>query len=132
MLGFYKRNVNFKNRKTGDCSIRAVANVLHISWQEALTLLYNSAMTTGYEPADRRTVERVLADYGYEKISQPRKANGKKYLVCELDKVLSDTDMKNGVVVNVANHYTIVRDGYIEDTWCCGNKSAGCYYAKRR
>lgn len=132
MLGFYKINRNFKDKKTGDCSIRALAGILGISWQEALTLLYDSAMKTGYEPADRRTMEKVLNEFGYEKMKQPRKPDGKKYLVYELDEVLSDSEMHNGVVVNVANHYTIVRDGYIEDTWFCGYKSAGCYYAKKR
>ena len=132
MLGFYKINRNFKNKKTGDCSIRALAGILSISWQEALTLLYNSAMKTGFEPADRRTMEKVLNEYGYEKVGQPRKPDGKKYLVHELDEVLSKEDMQSGVVVNVARHYTIVRDGYVEDTWWCGNKSVGNYYAKKR
>lgn len=132
MLKFKLVNVNPKGKKTGDCSIRAVANVLNISWQEALTLLYNSAMKTGYEPADRRTVEKVLNEFGYDKIRQPRKNDNKKYLIGELDRVLSSSDMANGVVVNCANHYTIVRNGCVEDTWDCRSKTAGNFYAKRR
>lgn len=132
MLDFELKNVNPKNKKTGDCSIRALANILDISWYDALTLLYNSAMKTGFEPADRRTMEKILNEFGYEKIAQPRKFDNTKYLIGELDRILSDEDMENGVVVNCANHYTVVRKGQVEDTWDCRRKSAGNYYAKRR
>ena len=132
MLGFEYVNKNPKDKKTGDCSTRALANILKISWEEALKLLYEEALITKIDLADRKNMEKVLEKHGYVKIKQPRKFTGKKYLICEMDEVLSKEDMRNGVVVNCAHHYTIVRDGYIEDTWCCGNKSAGCYYAKKR
>lgn len=130
MLVFLKVNYNPKGRKTGDCSTRAIANLLHISWEEALKLQYDMSIETKYDLTSREVMEKVLAKFGYAKFKQPRKADNTKYRIREFDKVLSDKKMKNGVIVNVANHYTVVRNGCLEDTWDCGGKSGGNYYAK--
>lgn len=131
MLTFKNVNVNPKNRKTGDCSTRAIANLLGISWEEALKLQFDMAIQTKYDPTSREVTERVLEQFGYVKMKQPRKPDGTKYLIRHFDRVLSDADMKNGVIVGCAHHYTVVRNGYIEDIWDCGIKTGGNYYAKK-
>lgn len=130
MLTFKNVNVNPKNRKTGDCSTRAIANLLGISWEEALKLQFDEAIKTKYDPTSREVTERVLAKFGYYKMKQPRQLDGLKYRIRNFDKVLSAKDMKNGVIVGCAHHYTVVRGGYIEDIWDCGGKTGGNYYAK--
>lgn len=125
-------NLNSKGRKTGDCSTRAIANILHISWEEALKLQYEESLQTKYDLTSREVMERVLVKFGYIKMKQPRKADGRKYLIRELDQILTEEDIKNGVVVGCAHHYTIVRNHTIEDIWNCGYKTAGNYYAKKR
>lgn len=130
MLKFKNFNVNPKGKKTGDCSTRALAPLINLTWEETLLKQVESAIKTGYEPADRRTIERVAAQYGFSKHKQPRKLDNTKYLVREMDKVLTKKQLKAGVVVNAANHYVFIKDDYYQDTWESGWKTVGNYYGK--
>ena len=130
MLIFRKTNLNPKNRRTGDCSTRAIANLLGISWEEALKLQYEKSLETKYDMSSREVTERVLADFGYVKSKQPRKLNGLKYKIRELDSIIHHESLEKGIIVNCANHYTVVRGSYIEDTWDCGGKTAGNFFVK--
>lgn len=53
MLRFKKLNVNPKNRKTGDCSTRAIAYALGITWEEALDLQVAEAKKCFYDVTSR-------------------------------------------------------------------------------
>lgn len=130
MINFEKVNVNPKGRKTGDCSTRAIANTLTISWEEALELQVEEALKSKYDPTSKQVVEKVLDRFGYVKMKQPRKPDGKKYKVYEMDNILSPTQMREGVLVTVANHHTCIKEGTIQDTWDCGRKSVGNYYVR--
>ena len=130
MIQYKKINVNPKNRKTGDCSTRALVGVLGISYAEALKLQFEESLQCYYDPTSKQVMERVLKRFGYTKMAQPRKYDGTKYLVSEIDELVSDKQMKNGILVTVANHHTCVKDGCIQDTWNCGNKCIGNYYVK--
>ena len=125
-------NVNPKGRKTGDCSTRAIAGTLNISWEEALQLQMEEALKCYYDPTSKQVVERVLEKFGYIKMKQPRKFDGKKYMVGELDQVLTPKQMQNPILVTVANHHTCIKDGAVQDTWDCRRKAVGNYYVKIR
>ena len=128
MLSFKKLNVNPKNRKTADCSIRAVAYALGITWEEALTLLYEEALKTKYDPADRKTVERVLFKFGYVKRKQPRTEKNLKYPIYALDRCICEEERDRKIVCNVAHHYVVVDGDSYVDTWDSGCKCCGNYY----
>lgn len=128
MILFNKVNVNPKGRKTGDCSTRALVGTLGISYEDALKLQMKYALKTYYDPTSKQVMEKVLSEYGYIKMKQPRKANGKKYEVRELDQILTWEQMREGVLVTVANHHTCIADGCIQDIWNCGSKCVGNYY----
>lgn len=130
MLKFKPTNVNPKRRRTGDCSTRALVSTLEITYEEALNKQTKWALKTYYDPTSKQVMEKVLEEYGFIKMKQPRKINGKKYLVKEIDQLLTQQQMKSGVLVTVANHHTCVKNGWIIDTWDCGNKAIGNYYIK--
>ena len=71
-----------------------------------------------------------MKKFGYVKMKQPRKNNGKKYTVLEMDSILTKEQMKNGVLITVANHHTCILNGKIIDTWNCGGYTVGNYYVK--
>lgn len=129
-MEFEKTNINPKGRKTGDCSSRAIATTLGISWEEALTMQTEEALKCYYDPTSKQVVEKVLSRFGYIKMKQPRKADGKKYTVNELNQILTKKQMQEGVLVTVANHHTCIKDGKVKDTWDCRRKSVGNYYVK--
>lgn len=130
MVQYKEINVNPKNRKTGDCSTRALVGVLGISYAEALKLQFEESLQCYYDPTSKQVIERVLKRFGYVKMAMPKKYDGTKYEVREIDKIVSKEQMKNGILVTIANHHTCVKDGYIQDIWNCGKKCIGNYYVK--
>ena len=94
MIQYKEINVNPKNRKTGDCSTRALVGVLGISYAEALKLQFEESLQCYYDPTSKQVMERVLAKFGYIKMAQPKKYDGTKYEVREIDQLVSKEQMK--------------------------------------
>lgn len=130
MITYLCKNVNPKNRKTGDCSTRALVGTLNISYDEALRLQLEESLKCYYDPTSKQVMERILNKFGYVKMKQPRKSDNTKYTVGEMDKLLSEKQMKNGVLVTVANHHTCITNGVVQDIWDCRYKTVGNYYVK--
>ena len=130
MLKYLEKNVNPKNRKTGDCSTRALVSVLGISYEEALKLQYEESLKCYYDPTSKQVMERVLKKFCYTKMPQPKHLDGTKYTVKELDRLLTTKQRSNGVLVTVANHHTAIKNDNIIDIWDCGYKCVGNYYVK--
>ena len=130
MIKYRETNVNPKKRKTGDCSTRAIVGTLGIEYDEALRLQYEAAVKTKYGITDKQIVEAVLKKFGYIKQAQPRKYDGTKYRVSEMDELLTSKQMKEGVLITVANHHTCIVNGFIQDIWDCGSMCVGNYYIK--
>lgn len=123
-------NANPKGRKTGDCSTRALVGVLGITYEQALKMQCQEAIKSCYGITDKQVIERVLKKFGFVKMKQPRKEDGKKYTVGELDEILTKKQIEEGVLVTVARHHTCIKHGYLQDIWDCRYKSVGNYYVK--
>ena len=132
MLTYKNHNVNPKNRKTGDCSTRALVGCLGIKYEEALKLQFEEALKCYYDITSHQVIERILAKFGYVKMKQPRKIDNKKYEVREMDQVIDARIRSNGVIVNVANHYVAIKGSEYIDIWDSGRKCVGNYYIKVR
>ena len=130
MIKYREKNVNPKGRKTGDCSTRALVGTLGIKYDEALTLQMKWSLKKYYDPTSKQVMELVLKEFGYIKMKQPRKTDGKKYTVAEMDQILTEKQMQEGVLITVANHHTCITDGTVQDIWDCRNKTVGNYYIK--
>lgn len=130
MLSFKQLNVNPKGRKTGDCSTRAIAYCLGITWEEALKLQYEESLKTKYDLTSRQVMERVLAKFGYVKRKQPRTVDNLKYCIYDMDKVVSLEERERRIVCNVANHYVVLDGHEYVDTWNSGCKCCGNYFVK--
>lgn len=131
MINFYKENKNPKGRNTGDCVTRALASTLNITWEQALTEQYEVAVKTGYGITNKEVFDKVLQKYGWIKCKQPKRANGKKYKVGEIDELLTGDDMYYGVFISLANHCTCVVDYCLSDTWDCRNKTISNYWVRK-
>ena len=130
MLAYQEKNVNPKNRKTGDCSTRALVGTLGITYEEALELQCEASIKTCYGITDKQVMEYILKKFGYVKMKQPRKTDGKKYTVAELDEIIPSDIRNKGVLVTVANHHTCIIGSCVQDIWDCRDKSVGNYYIK--
>ena len=126
MVEFVKKNVNPKNRNTADCVTRALVSLLGISWEDALKKQCEIAIENKYAVNVKETEELLLKEYGFVKMKQPRKADGTKYCVGEIDKLIGDKP----ALITMAKHTTCYRDGKIIDTWDCRKKRIGNYFIK--
>lgn len=130
MLKYKEINLNPKGKKTADCVIRAIAGATGIDYYKVYEDLYKISVKTGYMLNEKRCEEKLLDQYGFIKVKQPRKENGSKYEIRELDKLVDCN--KEKVVVSCANHLTCVKNNYIEDIWNCGSKTIGNYYILKK
>jgi len=128
MLKYNEFNLNPKGHKTGDCCVRAIAGATGISYEEVIDRCAYWAKKKCYGITDKQIVELVLKDLGWVKMKQPRKIDGTKYTVGEMDQILTPKQIQYGVLVTIANHHTCIVDGYVQDIWDCRYKSVGNYY----
>lgn len=125
MLNFTKKNNNPKGKKTCDCTIRAIAEASGKDYYEVYKDLYETSVKSGYMLNEKRCEDKLLEQYGFTKMKQPRKDDGTKYTVGELDQLISKNEV---AVVSMAHHLTCVKEHTIIDFWNCGHKTIGNYY----
>lgn len=101
-----------------------------ISYDEALKRQCYWAIKTCYGITDKQIMERILKEEGWIKMKQPRRSDGSKYTVGELDEIITPRVRGRGVLVTVANHHTCIIDDHVQDTWDCRNKCVGNYYIR--
>ena len=130
LIPYENKNVNPKNRKTSDCVVRAIANTLGISYEEAIDKCAFYAKKTCYGITSKQVTEAVLKEYGYVKMKQPKKDNGLKYYVGELNQILTKKQLLEGVLVSMAHHESCIKNGKLQDTWDCRMKKVSNYYIK--
>lgn len=128
MIDFVKFNNNFKNRKTCDCVVRALAGASGKDYKQVAKELFDIYMTTGYMMNEKHNYEKWLETNGFVKMKQPRKYDGTKYLVGEIDELIGSEDV---AVISMAGHLTFVEDDNIIDTWDCRYKTIGNYFIKK-
>ena len=129
MIKYEIRNVNPKNRKTGDCVVRALTVASGRPYIEVYKDLFELSLKTGYSIGEKRTYEKLLTLYGFTKFMQPKKPDNTKYTIGEIDKLLDNNAV---AVVSCANHLTAVVSGSVVDIWDCRDKSIGNFYLKRK
>lgn len=127
MIDFIKNNLNPKNKKRGDCVVRAIAHATNQSWDAVFTDLCKIAFNLKAMPNDKVTCEKYLALLGFTKHKQPRKPDNTKYTVGEIDKVITKHKI---AILSVAHHLTVVDYGTVYDLWDCRNKTVGNYWTR--
>ena len=124
MIDFLKKNINPMGKKTGDCVVRALATALGRDYMTVYRQLFELSCKTGYIVNDKHVEEKFMSQNGFVKHKQPKKPNGKKYLIAEIDKLCKD----RVVVISCAHHLTAVIDGVLIDSWDCRGKCISNFY----
>lgn len=138
---FMWHNENPKGHITGDCTIRALATGLGITWDAALDGLRQ--IEKRYALCDIKAIEKYLASMGWVKHKQPRHSDGTKYTGGQFAKWLSINhgDGRLGpVICTVANHMFCIKPTYhgdgtnckykVLDIWDSTGKCIGNYWTK--
>ena len=125
MIGFKRENLNPKGRKTTDCVIRAITAATKKDYNEVLMDLAKLQVETAYDMSDKRCYEKYLVSLGWIKHKQPRKIDGTKYRVGEINKLVYPGQR---AIISMAGHLSVKVDQDIIDTWDCRRKTIGYYY----
>lgn len=129
MIKFELKNVNPKNKKTTDCVIRALTTATGKTYYQIFEELYQLSVKTGYFMNEKRLEDKFLEQNGFIKMKQPKKADGTKYTIGEIDKLISSAEI---VVVRCAKHLTAVKNHTLIDIWDCRRKTINNYYIKTK
>ncbi len=124
---YYQPNDKDLKDNYGDCTIRALAKALNITWLEAFDLTIpvcrrEQIPNIFYAPASIRNALMHELSFEYTPISN--KKGSKRPTVEEFAKA----HRKGSYICNVANHEVAVVDGKYYDTWNSGRKSLYGYY----
>lgn len=120
---FINMNMNPKQNKTGDCTTRALALAMGISWEDAFTAQFEEAKKHCLGFTDKAVIDAILTAEGFAKMSVKPKKGGKRFTPESLGKQFPDA----AIVANVAGHTTCIMQGDVCDIWDCSRK--GVYVA---
>ena len=99
-------------RRVGDCSVRAIAKALDISWDKAYTMLCNNGFLMGNMPSANEVWGSVLREHGFY-----RKAIENNCPDCYTAEDFCLDHPKGIFVLGFGNHVATVVDGDIYDLW---------------
>lgn len=120
-------NANPTGKEIGDCSIRAVAVALNVSWLEAFDLQTAKARILYGEMSEPEVVGEVLKEHGFEEKKVSNRKGTKRPTLVTLIK-----ENPNCIIVGqIANHFAAVRDGKVRDLWNSSERSLYKYWIKK-
>lgn len=125
-MEFVKYNKNPKNKRTGDCVIRAISEATNNTWENVYMELAKLGIEQGLILNDTANWRKYLEILGYKQEKMPRRKDNTRYTVEEFCVELAE--LNKTYIVKVANHITLVRNKNLYDTWDCSYKSVGNYW----
>ena len=105
-------NPNPTGRHVGDCSVRAIAKALNLSWDDAYRLITNQGFDMGDMPSSDAVWGAVLREKGFKRSVIP---NVCPY--CYTAEMFCRANPKGTYVLGFGKHVVTIIDGDIYDTW---------------
>lgn len=124
MYVYYNPNPTGRD-SVGDCSVRAIAKALDISWEDAYAKLCVNAFRMGDMPSSNSVISSVLRMNGFYRENLPCFAND-----CY---TVSDFAYHNPVgvyVVGTGNHVVCVESGNWFDSWNSKDETVQYFWTK--
>ena len=125
----YHKNFEYyqpNTHKCGDCAIRAVAKALDVSWEEALTLLYNTSRVVHEDPISTKTIGETLKVHGFAWKGFKPKEGGKRPTVADF----AAGHESGRYILRLAKHVVCAVGGLYYDIWDCGVKPVYGYWVR--
>ena len=110
-FNFIKKNLNIKGLNTTDCAIRGVAELLNISWEDAMIRLAQTSCITGEMPNAVTTTDMLLEKEGFKHIKV------EKMRVVDFVENIAEKNKKYAIHAN--GHFTVVKGYDLIDSWDC-------------
>lgn len=110
-------NPNPAGRKVGDCSVRAVAAALGVSWEDAYSIITANGFQMGDMPSSDSVWGSVLRQHGFYRYAIPNKCPD-----CYTAKDFAADHPKGVYVLGFGGHVATVIDGVLYDSWDSSNE----------
>ena len=124
-MAWAKYNPNPAGRSVGDCSVRAIAKALGITWEEAFTLIAVNAFQMADMPSSNGVWGSVLRQNGFY-----RSAIESGCPDCYTAEDFCKDHPKGVYVLGFGNHVATVVDGLLFDSWDSSNEIPQYYWHK--
>lgn len=105
-------NPNPTGRRVEDCSVRAVAKALGISWEDAFALLSKNAYQMGDMAHSNSVIGSVLRMHGFYRRAIPNTCPD-----CYTAEDFLEDHPRGTFVLFFGNHVATGKDGILFDTW---------------
>lgn len=110
-------NPNPAGRKVGDCSVRAVAAALGVSWEDAYSMVTANGFQMGDMPSSDSVWGSVLRQHGFYRYAIPNKCPD-----CYTAEDFAADHPKGVYVLGFGGHVATVIDGVLYDSWDSSNE----------
>lgn len=111
-MAYIYYNPNPTERRVEDCSVRAVAKALDITWEEAFALLTKNAFLMSDMPHANSVIGSILRQHGYFRKSIPNSCPD----CYTVENFLMDHPVGTFVLMS-ENHIATAQNGTLFDTW---------------
>ncbi len=128
---FHFYNANPRGRLTTDCYVRAICTALDKPYNLVVMEMADMQGKTGYDVSDTKLIDKYLKSKGWEKQTQPRKADGTKYTGAEFCEMVKHNrhEYPPQIIANIGGHHIVaIMFGQVYDTWDCTKKCIGNYW----
>lgn len=123
-------NANPKDKRVGDCVIRAIAIATGKTWDDVLDDLTEYSHENKSMPNDKECYGEYLESLGFVKCKQMRKEDNTRYRGYEF---LNEIKRNDIIVCHMGTHHmTAIKNKKIWDTWDCSYGCVGTYWVKKK
>lgn len=124
---FAEYNPNPRNKRVGDCVVRALSKVLNKTWQE----VYIDLAVEGYKAADMPSANHVWGAY-LEKQGYEKKILSDRCPDCYTVADFCNEHKTGYYVLATGSHVVAVIDGFYFDAWDSGEEVPTFYYERKQ
>lgn len=115
MFRYY--NLNPAGRRVGDCSVRAVAKALDISWETAYSLISAEGFKMRDMPSSDSVWGAVLKEHGFSRSAIPNTCPA-----CYTAEMFCRDNPHGTFVLGFGGHVATVYNGDLYDSWDSSNE----------
>lgn len=118
-------NPNPKNKKVGDCVVRALSKALNQSWKDTLLQLFTYAYYMADMPSSNAVWGSYLKNKGFVRLSLPNSCPD-----CYTIKDFCIDHPYGTYVVGTGTHTVCIENGCYFDSWDSGDETPIFYYRR--
>ncbi len=124
-MAYVEYNPNPVGRKVGDCSVRAIAKALNVSWETSYIMLTMNGFAMGDMPSSDSVWGATLRQKGFKRTSIPSTCPD-----CYTAEEFCEDHPQGVFVLGFGGHVATAVDGDLYDSWDSSQEAPQFYWYK--